>query len=66
MSQACSHLNQLVLDKYPKMTPVCKQQLLWLTREMIKASVNTMETICWNLMRQIAGGNRRSPMSISL
>jgi integrator complex subunit 3 len=34
-----------------------KTQLLWLTNVMIKSSVNSIENICWNLMRQIAGGN---------
>lgn len=43
------------------MYPSSKQQLLWLTREMIKASVQSMENICWNLMRQIAGGDVSRP-----
>ncbi len=57
MAAACQHLTTLVLEKYPKMFPQAKQQLLWLTREMIKSSVVGMENICWNLMRQIAGGD---------
>lgn len=61
LTYACTHLTQLVLEKYPKMYPSSKQQLLWLTREMIKASVQSMENICWNLMRQIAGGDVSRP-----
>lgn len=58
---ACNHLTSLVLDKYPKMMPATRQQLLWLTREMIKSSVANMENICWNLMRQISGGDLSQP-----
>ncbi len=61
MAAACAHLNALALEKYPKMYPAAKQQLLWLTREMIKSSVVGMENICWNLMRQIAGGDVSRP-----
>ena len=61
MVAACNHLSHLVLEKYPKMLPGTKQQLLWVTREMIKASVGSMDNICWNLMRQIAGGDVSRP-----
>ncbi|XP_059094410.1 integrator complex subunit 3-like [Tigriopus californicus] len=56
-----THLTHLVLEKYPKLFPAAKQQLLWLTREMIKSSVTGMENIVWNLMRQIAGGDVSRP-----
>ena len=52
-----AHLNHLVIDKYLKMYPATKQQLMWLIRELIRASVAGMETVCWNLMRQVAGGD---------
>ena len=58
---ACGHLTHLVMEKFPRMVSHAKQQLLWLTKEMIKASVNSIENICWNLMRQIAGGNVTQP-----
>lgn len=51
------HLNHLVIDKYLKMYPATKQQLMWLIRELIRASVAGMENVCWNLMRQVAGGD---------
>ena len=57
LQAACNHMTALVLEKYPKMLQGPKQQLLWLTREMIKNNVTSMENICWNLMRQIAGGD---------
>jgi integrator complex subunit 3 len=61
MTFAINHLSMLVLDKYTRMLPNAKQQLLWLTREMIKGSLQGMENICWNLMRQIAGGDVSRP-----
>jgi len=61
MTAACAHLTQIVLEKYQRLSPGAKQQLLWLTREMIKSNVNGMENICWNLMRQVAGGDVSRP-----
>ena len=57
LSCVLGHLNHLVIDKYLKMYPATKQQLMWLIRELIRASVAGMETVCWNLMRQVAGGD---------
>jgi integrator complex subunit 3 len=51
------HMVDLALDKYPKLLIGAKQQLLWLTREMVQHQVQGMDQICWNLMRQIAGGD---------
>ncbi len=61
LQAACAHVAALVIDKYPRMLMQTRQQLLWLTREMIKSSVANMENICWNLMRQIAGGDVSRP-----
>lgn len=61
LTAAMNQLTHIVLEKYHKMYPSAKQQLLWLTREMIKGSVSGMETIVWNLMRQIAGGDVSRP-----
>ena len=51
------HLTHLALEKYPKMQPTVKQQLMWLIRELIRNNVQGMDNVCWNLMRQIAGGD---------
>ena len=51
------HMADLALDKYPKLVIGAKQQLLWLTREMVQHQVQGMDQIVWNLMRQIAGGD---------
>ena len=52
-----AHLNHLIVDKFLKMYPSTKQQLMWLIRELIRTSVVGMDTVCWNLMRQVAGGD---------
>jgi len=52
-----AEVTRLVLDKYLKLKESARQQLLWLTREMIKNQVQNIDGICWNLMRQIAGGD---------
>ena len=52
-----SHLNHLILDKYLKLLPHVKQQLMWFIREMVRAKVSGMDSVVWNLMRQIAGGD---------
>lgn len=50
-------LNQVVLDKYPKLYEPCKVQMLWLLNEMIKANVNGVDSVIFNLFRQIPGGD---------
>ena len=51
------HLTHLATEKYLKMLPAVKQQLMWLIRELIRNNVQGMDNVCWNLMRQIAGGD---------
>ena len=41
----------------PEETTNVKNQLMWMVREMVRASVTGMDLIVWNLMRQIAGGD---------
>lgn len=52
-----NNLSQLVLDRYLRFTDVVKGQVLWLLREMIKNAVNSVDNLCWNLMRHAAGGD---------
>ena len=37
--------------------PATKQQLMWLIQQFVRSSVVGMDTVCWNLMRQVAGGD---------
>lgn len=57
LSFVLSHLTHIILEKYLKLMPHVKNQFLWLVREMVRASVTGMDSIVWNLMRQIAGGD---------
>lgn len=52
-----THLTHLALEKYAKLHPTVKQQFMWLVRELIRNNVQGMDNVCWNLMRQIAGGD---------
>ncbi|KAF6208233.1 hypothetical protein GE061_016685 [Apolygus lucorum] len=52
-----THLSQLILERWVKLTDVVRSQLLWLVREMIKTGVSGVEPLCWNLMRHMAGGD---------
>ena len=52
-----AHLTHLILEKYLRLLPHVKQQLMWLIRELVKANVGGMDSVVWNLMRQIAGGD---------
>lgn len=52
-----NELNRLVLEKYLKLKDDVRKQLLWFTREMIKNQVQNVDGLCWNLMRQIGGGD---------
>ncbi|XP_028047540.1 integrator complex subunit 3 isoform X2 [Monomorium pharaonis] len=51
------HLNQLVLEKYLKLTDITRSQLLWLLREMIRTSVTNVDNLCLSLLRHAAGGD---------
>lgn len=57
LSFVLAHLTHLILEKYAKLLPHVKNQLIWFIREMIRANINGMDMIVWNLMRQIAGGD---------
>ena len=57
LSTVLTHLTHLILEKYLKLLPHVKQQLIWLIREMMRANITGMDNVVWNLMRQIAGGD---------
>lgn len=59
------HLNHLVMEKWLRMTDIARSQLLWMMRELIRAGVTGIDNVCYNLMRQAAGGDI-SPRNIVL
>ena len=50
-------LNKLVTDKFLKLKDSVRTQVLWFTKEMIRNAVTNIDSLCWILMRQIAGGD---------
>ncbi|XP_022252177.1 integrator complex subunit 3-like isoform X1 [Limulus polyphemus] len=51
------YLTQIILEKYTKLQDTSRTQLIWLLREMIRNSVPGVDGLCYNLLRQIAGGD---------
>lgn len=52
-----NHLNQLVVERFPRLLDTARVQLLWLLKELVRANVTGTDMLIWNLMRQIAGGD---------
>ena len=52
-----SHLTQLVVERFPRLQDTVRSQLMWLIKELVRANVTGTDTLIWNLMRQIAGGD---------
>lgn len=51
------HLSQLVVEKWLRMLDTTRTQLLWMMRELIRAGAVGVDNVCYNLMRQAAGGD---------
>lgn len=52
-----TQLTQLIQERYLRLNDLARTQLLWLVREMIRNAVTNVDNLCWNLMRQAAGGD---------
>ena len=52
-----TEINRLLLEKYSSMKEVVQKQLTWLVREIVRSGVLGADAVCWNVMRNIAGGN---------
>lgn len=52
-----SHLTQIILEKFSKLQEACRNQLIWLIKEMVKNSLTAVDSLCYHLLRQIAGGD---------
>lgn len=57
MNLVLMHLSQLVVERFVRLLDVVRQQLLWLLREMIRNAVTGVDVLCWNLLRNVAGGD---------
>ncbi|XP_042903927.1 integrator complex subunit 3 isoform X2 [Parasteatoda tepidariorum] len=52
-----NHLTHIIVEKYSKLLEPSRNQLLWIVKEMIKNSVTNVDSLCFHLLRQIAGGD---------
>ena len=50
-------INSLVLDKFSRLLDSVRAQLLWLFNEFVRNNVTGTDGLCWNLLRQVAGGD---------
>jgi integrator complex subunit 3 len=57
MNLVLLHLNQLVIDRFVRLLDVVRQQMLWLLREMIRNAVSGVDALCYNMLRNVAGGD---------
>lgn len=60
-----NNLAMLIADKYTKFTDTARRQLMWMLRELIKNQVLNVDTIVWNVLRQVGGGDV-SPKNLAL
>ncbi|XP_064201684.1 integrator complex subunit 3-like [Anguilla rostrata] len=50
-------INQILMEKFLKLQDVCRTQLVWLVRELVKNGVMGADGVLMTLMKQIAGGD---------
>lgn len=58
-------LNTLILERYTKFHDIARQQLIWILREVLRNAITGSDSLIYNLLRQIAGGDV-SPKNIWL
>lgn len=57
MSSVQQSLTQITVERFLKLSDIVWRQLLWFAREMIRNSVNGVDVLCWNILRNISGGD---------
>ncbi|OQR70590.1 integrator complex subunit 3-like [Tropilaelaps mercedesae] len=57
MQTFITQLIQVAIERYAKLSEVARNQLLWLTRELIKHLVPGTDAVVLNLLRQVQGGD---------
>lgn len=57
LQSVISHLQQFTLEKWSRLLDAPRKQLLWLVREMVRNNIAGVDNLCWNLMRNAAGGD---------
>lgn len=57
LQSVIAHLQQFTLEKWSRLLEPPRKQLLWLVREMVRNNIAGVDNLCWNLMRNAAGGD---------
>ncbi|KPP78306.1 integrator complex subunit 3-like [Scleropages formosus] len=57
MNVVLMKINQILMEKFLKLQDVCRTQLVWLVRELVKSGVLGADGVLMTLMKQIAGGD---------
>lgn len=65
LQSVVTHLQQFSLEKWSRLLDAPRKQLLWIVREMVHNNIAGVDNLCWNLMRNAAGGDI-SPTNIAL
>ncbi|XP_050442209.1 integrator complex subunit 3 isoform X1 [Adelges cooleyi] len=65
LQSVIANLQQFTLEKWSRLLDIPKKQLLWLVREMVRNNIAGVDNLCWNLMRNAAGGDV-SPSNVAL
>ena len=55
LTMVLTRTNQIIHEKWIKLQDTPRNQLLWLTNEFVKNSVQGADSVCHSLIRQIAG-----------
>uniref|UniRef100_A0A8C2E044 Integrator complex subunit 3 n=1 Tax=Cyprinus carpio TaxID=7962 RepID=A0A8C2E044_CYPCA len=57
MNVVLMKINQILMEKFLKLQEVCRTQLVWLVKELVKSGVIGADGVLMTLMKQIAGGD---------
>ncbi|XP_063041667.1 integrator complex subunit 3 isoform X1 [Engraulis encrasicolus] len=57
MNVVLMKINQILMEKFLKLQDVCRTQLVWVVRELVKSGVIGADGVLMTLMKQIAGGD---------
>ncbi|XP_033123892.1 integrator complex subunit 3-like [Anneissia japonica] len=57
MATAWARLNQIIIERYPKLVESARTQVVWYTKEMVNNGVTGVDNVCSSLIKQIAGGD---------
>ena len=54
-----AELTVLVAEWWGRLREACQQQVVWLVRELVKMATSGVDSVVWQLLRQLAAGTNR-------